>query len=296
MKILNVSLLMAILAVFFSCDKEEEKEPVNRNVEETPPAGKLAVSFENTTISSLFLREVDQSVNYMAPDYFGIKFVAVEVVDTEGRYYAIWINSACENTSRVYGIEVEMTEEEKEAAAKKIREEEGLEEDQEVNVGTYKSVFYDYHDAQGCDTSKISSFFDLSRTSEQVNSELNSQGLSIPPGTYTQVSLRLCTPDTDTNTFKAHKFQAGVMTEAQEVTGSGCGVTGTPVTPIKIAEGESATVKISYDLSQFIKYGQYNPAAATSENDNCIEDVDNDIYYCSNVGAGAIIPSLVTSE
>lgn len=79
-----------------------------------------------------------------------------------------------------------MTPEEIEAAREEIRQREGLGPEATIDPGTKKSVFYTYFDAQECNAADISTFLDLARTSAEVNAEINSQGLPVPPGTYTQ--------------------------------------------------------------------------------------------------------------
>ncbi|NRA66025.1 MAG: hypothetical protein HRU19_16170 [Pseudobacteriovorax sp.] len=284
-----VSLALTSCMALGCGDSDDDKEPITRSYTETGSPGVLSVEFENNTVAGL-------TEGFVTPSYFGLIIVSVELIDSEGNYRAIWVNDACADTEFDYGIEVEMTEAEKLEAAEAIRQEEGLAADQEVNVGTYKSVFYKYHNAEACDTAAITTYVDLARSTPEVNAELNSQGLPIIPGTYTQASLRLCTPDIDTDTFLAHRFQAGAMTEPVSVTGSGCGVTGAAVENFVVEEGQTATIKLSYDLTTFIRTSTYNSEALTSDTDNCVEDIPNNITYCSNVGAGAISPSIVTGE
>ncbi|TWW08926.1 hypothetical protein E3A20_19460, partial [Planctomyces bekefii] len=180
-----------------------------------------------------------------------------------------------------------------------IRKREGLGPDATIDPGTKKSVNYTYFDADNCDASDIESFIDLARTAEEVNAEINSQGLPVPPDTYTRVQLKLCNETTDTESFKAQKFQADGMTEASEVTGSGCGVMSTLSTNIVVEAGDSARVQLAYDISKFVEKTVW-PTVATlpdpAENSNCYLDEPALTYYCSKLGADSIEPSLLPLE
>lgn len=280
------AVVLFLLASTVGCKKEDDKKTVQRSYTETGQTGTLALSFSNDTPSSVF--------ELLKPSYFGIKIVAVELVDEDGNYRAVWVNPACNDSKKQYGVEVEMTPEEKAAAEAAIKEREGLGENSVVDAGRYKSVFYDYYDAQDCDDTAIDTFVDLARTSDEVNEEINSQGLPVPPGTYTQVSLRLCSTTAE-ESYKGQKFQAQGMAQAEEVLGAGCGVTSAPEASLTVAGGETATVSLSYDLTKFVEKTTYTVGTEPDpdKNGNCYIDSGTNTYYCSKVGADTIVPSIV---
>lgn len=211
----NLFWSLAITAVFFlnhSC-KEDEEDPINEpQTREAGTPGTLSVSFSNETTLGL-----QTSQKLLTPSYFGLKVISVELLSEEGRYVSVWLNDQCTPNTAYVDFEVVKTEEEKAAEIEAIRAREGAEAGTDINVTDTKIVQYPYYNAENCNATDVTNFIDLARDSSLVNAEINSQGLPVPPGTYTEASLRLCSPN-DPDDFKAQKFQVTGMAQAEEVT------------------------------------------------------------------------------
>lgn len=142
-----------------------------------------------------------------------------------------------------------------------------------------KEKTYDYDTAGDCTDENVSSFFDLARSTEEVNAELNSQDRRILPGTYNYVQIGFCIGGAKT---KNAQFQADGMTEPYEVQTGTCGISSVKADPaIVVGEGEAVTVSLTYDLTKTIyrKDGFDNP-------DSCFVSEDKATVRCFSYPVG----------
>jgi hypothetical protein len=191
------------------------------------------------------------------PSSFGLKIVTVYISpDASGATSApaglIWANPAC-------GISVSSTD-----------------------IGD-KS--FEYESASDCTDSQVSDYFELARTSDQVNAELNSQPHKILPGTYNYVAMEFCKggPSGDNTSFIADG-----MTEAYTVKSGTCGISSVKADPpIVVAEGQSVNVTLYYDLTNII-YQKEQFADPKS----CYVSEDESIVRCASYPRG-LVPGFV---
>jgi len=95
----------------------------------------------------------------------------------------------------------------------------------------------------GCKASDVD-YFDLTDPTA-ANAALNSQGLPVTPGTYRYVRLEFCQGSAD-----VPNVRYTVGEEEFEETYGGCGETSAELAePIELAEGDSITIRLSYDLT-----------------------------------------------
>jgi hypothetical protein len=101
------------------------------------------------------------------------------------------------------------------------------------------------------------------------NAELNSQALAIKTGTYKYVRVEFCQGSADSTNVKV---TSGSTTK--EFTYGGCGVTSVALaTPITLAEGQSITIAVSYDLKDGEAYWSAG-GSCPSATDFCIGGID----------------------
>jgi hypothetical protein len=109
-------------------------------------------------------------------------------------------------------------------------------------------------DIDGCGPLTISSYFDLTQSTAEVNAQINAQERSVPLGTYRYARMELCqgTPAQDV------RFQGGAMSAPVEYAYAGCAVTSPAfATPMILDATDSALVTLSYDVANI-----YAPAIA----------------------------------
>ena len=95
------------------------------------------------------------------------------------------------------------------------------------------------------------SYFDINRPSAAVNADLNSQGLTVPAGTYKYVQISF--NGTDTPTKPTVKFQTSAMTAPFEFVSSMNATRSAAANPpITVNKGDTVVVTLTYDLSQAI--------------------------------------------
>ncbi len=97
----------------------------------------------------------------------------------------------------------------------------------------------------------ISSYFDFAQASADVNAAINAQGRSIEPATYKYARVEFC----KYNSQNANniKWQASGMSSPREFKAGSCTSNSTVFsTPITVAQGDSVTVTLSYDLSNLV--------------------------------------------
>jgi hypothetical protein len=108
---------------------------------------------------------------------------------------------------------------------------------------------FEYTQSPGCDLSKVSTFFDFARPTEEVNEEINSQPNKVYPATYKYVSIGFCEGSSVDNV----QFQADPMTEPLAGSSGSCGVLSAEANPpLTIAEGESMVISLKYSITGMI--------------------------------------------
>jgi hypothetical protein len=105
---------------------------------------------------------------------------------------------------------------------------------------------------------RVTQYFDLSRPTDEVNAELNSQDATITPATYRYARVELCRSlggqtqaDIPTMMWKGPGMDA-----EQPFTSGDCGRTSLPFDPpLTLAAGDAATISLGYDLAAAIVAG-----------------------------------------
>ncbi|MCX6129909.1 MAG: hypothetical protein NTX25_12720, partial [Proteobacteria bacterium] len=217
----------------------------------------------------------DLNTTVMKPEYFKLKIIAVELVRTDNKYVAVWVNPDC--TPNKWEVDLGETD----------------------SLG--KAQLGEYYNAEGCSLASINSFVDIAKSAATVNAGLNSQIWPVPPGTYTSVSIRMCMlGDTDEAKAGSLIYKGSTMDAEKSTFNSSCGVTGAPVTAINIAEGITAKIDLNYDVNALLKV---NGSSSGQLNDNideatrsagCYYPAGSSIFYCHKFGASTFVPSLVT--
>ena len=98
-------------------------------------------------------------------------------------------------------------------------------------------------------THTVSTFFDFSNVTT-VNSTLNSQGREIETGTYKYVRMEFCKYSPTTPNIK-WTYNSSTNQFAQ----SSCNVTREITPPIEVADGDTVTITLAYDLANSVSAG-----------------------------------------
>jgi len=115
---------------------------------------------------------------------------------------------------------------------------------------------YEYTQSPGCDLSKLTTYFDFARSTDEVNEELNSQPNLVYPETYKYVSISWCAGETVTDNVK---FQADGMDEPAYVGSGGCGtMSAEAVPPLEVGEGDSITIALDYSIDGIVNASSGN--------------------------------------
>ncbi len=111
---------------------------------------------------------------------------------------------------------------------------------------------------------RITSFFDLSRPTVEVNAELNSQGAAVSAGTYQYARVELCKAyGQGQATAPTMMWRGPGMTAEQAFSSGDCGRTSQRFAqPLDLAAGDSVEVTLGYDLGAAIVEG---PPASPSQ-------------------------------
>jgi hypothetical protein len=109
---------------------------------------------------------------------------------------------------------------------------------------------------------RVTQYFDLSRSTSEVNAELNSQDAPIEPGTYRYARVELCklSPGEAAPSVPTLMWKGPGMATEQAFASGDCGRTSLPFDPpLAIAAGESVAVSLGYDLAAAIVDGAPHP-------------------------------------
>lgn len=118
------------------------------------------------------------------------------------------------------------------------------------------SSYTDILTDEQCDANGME-YFDLNRTSELVNADLNSQAISAEVGTYRYVTMAFLGEGAyGKNTLKNIKWaHANSSVTTQEFSEFQVEFTGKFATPIELTEGQSITFNLAYDLGSLVTTG-----------------------------------------
>jgi hypothetical protein len=107
---------------------------------------------------------------------------------------------------------------------------------------------------------RITGFFDFSPPTDVVNAALNAQGRDVEAGTYRYARVEFCkySMPEEPNLL----WSGPGMTEERAMTVGDCGRTSQPFDPpLELADGDSVTVTLAYDLARSIVSGAPDPAS-----------------------------------
>ena len=227
-KLVSVCIVSSFFLVFGCGKKNKEGD-----------AAQASFSFGNKTSLALTATATCQGTakdfsnpTCYTPTVYGMKMLQVYVsADQQGATSApaglIWKNSACSIASSTSTIDS-------------------------------KDFTYDYT-TDGCTDDIVTTYFDLARTTDVVNAELASTKYKILPGTYNYVQMAFCIGGAKSKNIQ---FQAEGMTSPHQITRNTCGISSTKADPpLVVAEGESVTVSLNYDLSGII----FQPSTITAQ-------------------------------
>ena len=105
---------------------------------------------------------------------------------------------------------------------------------------------------------RITQYFDLARPSVEVNAELNSQGLTISPGSYKYARVELCKAygGQTQATVPTLTWRGPGMTEDRPFTSGDCGRTSLAFDPpLELGANDAVQVTLGYDLATSIVSG-----------------------------------------
>lgn len=121
-------------------------------------------------------------------------------------------------------------------------------------------------DIGGCNVSgtaspagpRVTEYFDFARPNDEVNAQLNSQGRSVPAGTYRYARIELCKSYDQTTlpTDPTLLWRAPGMADEQPLITGDCGRTSLPFDPpLELADNDTIEVTLGYDLASAIVAG-----------------------------------------
>lgn len=123
-----------------------------------------------------------------------------------------------------------------------------------------------------CDTTKITSYFELARSSEAVNSDLNSQKIPVLAKTYRYIRVQLCDNQISDKNLKVASTTGGLNTATELRTGD-CILTPVKIDPpLEVNKDDVVKVSLKYDLSQALIDYDYDIDAGTYSTDTTAGD------------------------
>ncbi len=120
---------------------------------------------------------------------------------------------------------------------------------------------------------RITDYFDLSQTDDEINAELNSQDATIAAGSYRYAHLELCKAygGQAAPTVPALMWQGPDMTAPAPFTSGDCGRTSLELDPpLVLVDGDSVEITLGYDLGSSVVGG-----VPTSDNPGSIVGATN---------------------
>ena len=243
LKLSSKLLAVSIMSVAISCG------------EENGDSGVVVMQMTNQTTTAL-----QGGANNQNPSYFGLKIMSVSL-----RYTADLNDS---NASPVYESGIYIAPTGCTNGGKSDIERDGKK--------------YEYYQPPGpdfCTTSEME-YVDLARTTEEVNATINAAQYPVLPGEYNQVTICFAS----TYSFAVEEY----LTASSELnissdTISEFGCEDKVLENFQIAEGETATVSLDYDLANGAIIATEVPTAHASGSTNCVEsDKVTGTYICLN--------------
>ena len=109
---------------------------------------------------------------------------------------------------------------------------------------------------------RITDYFDLSRTSDEINADLNAQATAIPPGSYRYARLELCKAfgGESQASIPTMMWRGPDMAADQPFTSGDCGRTSLAFDPpLVLAAGDTVAITLGYDLGAAVVGGTPTP-------------------------------------
>ena len=130
------------------------------------------------------------------------------------------------------------------------------------------------------DGPRVTDYFDLSRSSAEVNADLNAQDLTVSPGSYRYARLELCKAYGQSQASVPTMMWRGAgMTAEQPFTSGDCGRTSLAFDPpLVLVAGGAVEVTLGYDLEQSIMVGAPGPGTS-------LAGVEHGFRACSDIDA-----------
>jgi hypothetical protein len=159
---------------------------------------------------------------------------------------------------------------------------EDVDPDTQNNIGSTQMIYLNpqcLDDIGKCgvnpseDTNLITSYFDFTKTTDEVNSQLNAQARGVEQNTYRFVRLEFCKNGTGGNPNIA--FKAGDMEENHEFALPMCAVTAEISPPLVVTDTTNVVLSLSYDLTDLVSIFDTYPGS-----ENCTNTAPS---YCLNV-------------
>jgi len=137
---------------------------------------------------------------------------------------------------------------------------------------------------------RVTQYFDLARSTDEVNAELNAQDLAIEPSTYRYARVEMCkmAPGEAPPTIPTLMWKGPGMDAEQPFSSGDCGRTSLAFDPpLVIAAGDAVTVSLGYDLAAAVVAGAPG-ATGGSFTLAGHDDAGHPHYYraCFDVAAG----------
>ena len=138
-----------------------------------------------------------------------------------------------------------------------------------------------------CDTSKITTYFELARSSDQVNADLNSQNIPVLAKTYKYIRMELCDNKLASDLNIKIASTSGGLAKAASLRTGNCIVLSKIDPPLTVAKGDSVKVSLKYDLSKAIVDYNYDTttgsySTATSAGTQCAAADSGQGVRCPN--------------
>lgn len=98
-----------------------------------------------------------------------------------------------------------------------------------------------------CPSSQIPDYFELARSADEVNAELNSQEVKVKPGTYRYIRVQVCD---NGSVDKNIRFAGGGVATEKEATTGNCVLAPALIDPpVELGENEVVEIALGYDLN-----------------------------------------------
>lgn len=114
-----------------------------------------------------------------------------------------------------------------------------------------------------CDTTKISTYFELARSSDAVNADLNAQQIPVPVKTYRYIRVQLCDNQIADKNVQVASTSGGLKASVALRTGN-CVLKPVKIEPpLEVKKDDTVKISLSYDLSKALIDYNYDTATST---------------------------------